>query len=244
MTTASQNILFLTSIRLFVAAFGIVLTACEGSEIVAEIDVSATDSSGTDDADESDDANDTSRGSDPDDNGDTVSEGDDTDGIDCGNVVAIGRETFFIDNEYDLAALEGVEQVRGSLIIGNFDSDRVDMSTLASLRCVEGDMAVYAIENLESLDVFFNLRRVKYDLAIGYNDQLENIDALKNLKKLGGNELFIFDNPSLPTCAAREIWEGLLDSGWSGRTCINYNLSDSCRDITSGCGSQSVEIYW
>ncbi|HKU44818.1 MAG TPA: hypothetical protein VJR89_41955, partial [Polyangiales bacterium] len=92
----------------------------------------------------------------------------------------------FVHSVEDLAALDGVVCITGSLYIGGSESELTNLVGLDSLIGVAGSVSIAYNENLTSLDGLDALRTVG-NLGIFDNDVLEDLLGLSSLTTVRGN---------------------------------------------------------
>lgn len=95
-----------------------------------------------------------------------------------------------IFNDGDVAALEGICAINGSLTIRN---DAQNLAGLDSLRTVTGNLSVLNTGSLQSLQGLNNLSRVQ-TLNIRNNSQLTDISALSRLNRVNG-DIYLWNSP-------------------------------------------------
>jgi hypothetical protein len=188
---------------------------------------SDTDTVDTSTGPDSDTDSDTDTDSDSDSDTDTDSDTDsdtDTDvdtGVDtatCPNSTLMGDYT--VSNTLQLTALSGYAIVTGHLTVEG------DIETLDGLECLSqigGDLTVWQTTSLPDVDGLTSMFYVGGDLSIGMffagNEILGDLDGLVHLTTLDG-DLNVQMNPLLPTCAAEELEQQLIDNGWTGTSSI------------------------
>jgi hypothetical protein len=117
----------------------------------------------------------------------------------------------------------GALWLAGSLVV----SDNASLEQLEGLQGIEAAASVHVIDNrvlgtLAGLDV-----SVVGDLHVSGNAALARLD-LERLEMVDG-DVFIGDNPRLPTCVAEQLVERLIEAGFDGRVEISGN------DDTQSC---------
>lgn len=211
--TASYVLLFC---RLGFCCIG--MLGCVGAEVVAELmPEDETDSTGRSSVD-------TDSGGREDDDGDTE---------DCGDFVWRGDANIAFASQ--LKMLAGVTRISGSFFIEDIKDDVDALEAVSSLRCVDGDLAIWNVRELKTLETFANLHTVGGDLIIHGNTELENLKGINDIRTLGGKTLHISDNEMLPTCNAMNLYDEVSELGWDGETCIVDNSPDDCESIYRGC---------
>lgn len=101
-----------------------------------------------------------------------------------------------------------------------------DLASLDGLECLSqigGDLTIWQTTALTDIDGLVSVYYVGGNLQIGQffagNQVLEDLDGLVHLTTLDGN-LSVVMNPVLPTCAAEELEQQLIDNGWTGTSDI------------------------
>lgn len=103
-----------------------------------------------------------------------------------------------------------------------------DLSSLASLTEVDGDLVVFTNGVLQNLDGFNNINRIGGQLFVVDNPELRSLSALQSLDDLGGS-LIVADNPQLVNL------EGL-----NNLTVIRGNLSIGIDVGAASFGNESL----
>ena len=103
---------------------------------------------------------------------------------------------------------------------------------LASLVTV-GDAGLYLGNNdaLTSLAGLRALARADGNISVEDNAVLQDVAVLENIT-FSGLSLTIMNNPTLPTCQARQVYEAQVAKGWTGEARICNNLKDGCEGTT------------
>lgn len=158
--------------------------------------------------------------------------------IDCGKEVwnySITIENL-VSEDWDFS---DITHIRGNLNISDpheLYEGFSDLSALQELRCVDGNVYISNLPDLENLDALFNLRKIGGDIFINWNSSLEDIDGLDGVEWFGGDILSIWWNEDLSTCDALDFRRQFpyLDLNEDSEICISRNLPD-CPDDQSGC---------
>jgi hypothetical protein len=85
--------------------------------------------------------------------------------------------------------------IAGSLIISG--ADITDLSGLANITSIGGDLRIEANPILTNIDGLQNITSIGGSLFLLNNPALTNVDGLQDLNTLGGNRLFLLNNPLL-----------------------------------------------
>ena len=67
------------------------------------------------------------------------------------------------------------------------DTNLIDLSSLKSLRAVDGYVSIFRNRNMTSLHGLENLETVGGHMSISIDDAVDNLDALSNLRSVGGD---------------------------------------------------------
>jgi hypothetical protein len=195
------------------------------SDIDTDTDIDTDSDVDTDTDTDTDSDADTDTDTDTDSDVDTDADSDSDTGVDtgvdtstCPNSTLMGDYT--VSNTLQLTALVGYSIVTGHLTIEG------DLETLDGLECLSqigGDLTVWQTTLLPDVDGLISVYYVGGNLQIGQvfvgNAALENLDGLVHLTTLDG-DLSVVMNPVLPTCAAEELEQQLIDNGWTGTSSI------------------------
>jgi hypothetical protein len=90
-----------------------------------------------------------------------------------------------------LGGIETIDSIRHLGIVGNWSL--IDISSLATLHNIQGDVNIVANTALQNLDGLNNIVKIGDDLEISQNTYLQNLDGLESLHDIGGN-LYIGKN--------------------------------------------------
>jgi hypothetical protein len=170
-----------------------------------------------------------------------------------GLVVVRNDELVHID---DLAGLHEIGSGEDGEGISIHDNDSLtSIDGLSSITAVDGPVYIGGNESLTDIDGLFSLHIVNGWLTIRFNDALTSLTGLEGLELVGGELkvngnhaladisalldscvettlLTIENNSSLPTCAAQDLLDHLVDTcGWSGPSAVCHNLVDECEPI-------------
>ncbi|NOZ85334.1 MAG: hypothetical protein GXP49_03545 [Deltaproteobacteria bacterium] len=163
-----------------------------------------------------------------------------------GNIFIDGLSS--MDGESKLKSISGFESLRsaGGLGLDKLNGTRIDafknLETLGALGISDSSFTTEgAFERLHTIKGVFNFERnrvksmdefaalksvasigVPY-ISISYNPELEDIKGLFNIKEAGFDEIYITDNPKLPTCQVEKFIEHLRSLGWAGKAYIDGN---------------------
>jgi hypothetical protein len=137
------------------------------------------------------------------------------------------------DRLQDVSGLSGITHVRGDLHV-LLDHELRSLHGLHNIHTVDGtvflgkwdDPAAGTIA-LETLDGLSGLRTVGGNLDISHNQSLYDVSGLLAISSLGG-ALFLINNAKLPSCAAQELRNRLVEGGWDGLATVKDNLADDC----------------
>ena len=167
-------------------------------------------------------------------------------------------ELINIDGEPNLESISGLEKLRsaGTLYLINLNGTRIsafkNLEILGNLIISDSSFTaegaferLHAIKrwfdfggnNVKNMDEFSALKSIDefksadYTyIAISNNSELEDIQGLFNIKKVGSDEIWITDNPKLPTCQVERFIEHLRSLGWNGTAYIDGNDDDATCD--------------
>jgi hypothetical protein len=82
-------------------------------------------------------------------------------------------------------SMEGCTRYRGSIHVS--DTDLIDLSSLKSLRAVDGYVSIFRNRKMTSLHGLENLETVGGLMSISIDDAVDNLDALSSLRSVGGD---------------------------------------------------------
>lgn len=138
---------------------------------------------------------------------------------------------------FDLHGLEGIEQIGGSLRIGE-NPLLLSADGLERLAEVDGEVAVHWNGALRDLDGLGDLVAIGGGLAIRENAALESIAGLGELRFLGGAALVVEDNP-IPYCEIEELADRLVGNGFAGAVDISGTGTTECDEPDGGAGDDA-----
>lgn len=142
--------------------------------------------------------------------------------------------TIFISDDTTLDALNKLTTMSGALTIE--DCGISSLQALSNLTNVGGDLVIKNCSALTSLNGLNNLKTIGGSLRIRENPVLSDITAFGSLESIGvGTDqgLMFRDNPSLPTCVAKDLATKL---GIADETLIMI-----CGGQTDACGSDPCQ---
>lgn len=152
--------------------------------------------------------------------------------------------------------------ITGELYIGSDNTDISDLSSLETLRKVEGSMHILktTAENLKGLH---NLDTINMDLHINYNHQLSNLEGLESLKYIDANfnlsyndnlenlegltevssvhTFYIQDNKSLTSLSGMEAIKKAI---YYGSVYRNESLSNLCGMKNAYQNREEEDMEW
>ena len=114
----------------------------------------------------------------------------------------------------DLSALAGMSRVGGDLEISNNDS-LLTLDGLQDLSTVTGFLSITSNASLTDLDSLASLRRVGTSLTIESNSTLTSVAGLGALDHIG-ETINISNNASLDAGAVQSLVDGLIAGGFEG----------------------------
>jgi hypothetical protein len=126
---------------------------------------------------------------------------------------------YYIDSTFDIAQIDGVQEVTGNLIIANA-TGMTSLEGLESLSAVRSIMQVHSIETLDSLDGLESLTAVT-GFYVHSNSSLTSIEGLEVLTEVVF--LHIYNNSILCQSVVDEL---VVTLGLSGA--VAYGNDDSC----------------
>ncbi|PTX43466.1 receptor L domain-containing protein [Christiangramia gaetbulicola] len=152
--------------------------------------------------------------------------------------------------------------ITGELYIGSDNTDISDLSSLGTLKKVEGSIYIFktTAENLKGLH---NLDTINMDLHINYNHQLSNLEGLESLKFIDANfnlsyndnlenlegltevssvhTFYIQDNKSLTSLSGMEAIKKAI---YYGSVFRNESLSDLCGMKNAYQNREEEDMEW
>ncbi|NOZ86826.1 MAG: hypothetical protein GXP49_11245, partial [Deltaproteobacteria bacterium] len=153
-------------------------------------------------------------------------------------------ELINIDGEPNLESISGFEKLRsaGTLYLINLNGTRIDAfknleilgnliisdssftaeGAFESLHTIDQRWFSLNKSSIKNMDTFSALRKLK-SIYVFNNPELEDIQGLFNIKELGSDEIWIYNNPKLPTCQVEKFIEHLRSLGWDGQAYIDGN---------------------
>jgi len=159
------------------------------------------------------------------------------------NVTSVGGVLWIRDNDAlsSLAGLDNVTSVGEDLYIG----DNGDLSSLAGLdnvTSVGGGLIIYINAALSSLEGLNNVTSVGGDLWIMGNDALSSLAGLDNINADSIEDLDIYGNQLLSSCAILSICNYLANP--NGMTDIYDNATgcNSPEEVLDSCEANGVNI--
>jgi hypothetical protein len=130
-------------------------------------------------------------------------------------------DDYVVTSSADLAALQNCTEITGRLEITGIGN--VDLSPLAGLTTLGGDLVINANATLNSLAGLEDVTSIGGNLAVVGNASLTSLTALSKLESLGGS-LIVTNNPSLANLAAlpqlTTVGSSLIISDNSGLTSL------------------------
>ena len=156
-----------------------------------------------------------------------------------------------IDSQAELDSL-GVQMgsvgtiIAGDLVIHEAE-DIIDLSALAGLSRVGGDLMILRNDSLLTLNGFQDLTVVIGSLTVGFNPRLTDLDSLLSLRRVGvglnllsnpsltsikglgaldhvGGSVEISDNVSLDATAVQTLFDSLVAGGFEGEITVDGNM--------------------
>ncbi|GIW73077.1 MAG: hypothetical protein KatS3mg102_2619 [Planctomycetota bacterium] len=125
------------------------------------------------------------------------------------------RGDLVVERPADLARLEGVTVLDGSLTIRGPHLRASDLEPLRSLTAITGDLAVAGTLELSDLDALSGVSQLGGSLWINGNASLRSLAGLAQLR-VGGALVSLTNNASLESSAAQPLVEALAANGFRG----------------------------
>lgn len=152
-------------------------------------------------------------------------------------IETIGNDLEITDNDYlsELTGLTNLEMVGGSVeiydnpFLGNLDG-------IENLSTIGMDLYVHGNAVLTDISALAGLESVGMDFEISDNDQLESLEGLYSLNPGSINNLNIWDNASLSSCAAAGICGYLANPGGTVNIHTNAPGCNYPHEIAEACG--------
>lgn len=175
----------------------------------------------------------------------------------CPNGIAEGDLT--LDTATKLAAASGCTTVKGSLMILGSDIDNIDalgnlntvggsliiqdalisdVRALDKLTSVGNDLYLFRLVDITNVDGLGALATVGGNLTISGDERLIDLRGLTSLASMGADKILnLRNNPSLPTCEAKQLVEklGRKMDGTDPNVSVCSTVEDSC-GRTELCG--------
>jgi hypothetical protein len=199
------------------AALQVIISGCEGTEIIAELNggAGASDVNGGDPL-----------GSNLDElPGESLEDDTEWDvqqsSHDCG--VSIIEDDAEVNNAYELELLRDYTYIAGNLTIGGERNDDIwNLFALSNLLCVDGDIIIENNDRLGSIWGLSSLKRIEGDIRIVHNESLQTRDAIEFID-------FIRLAPYRENDSEKREW--------NGQPCVYGNLYGGWEDdwYQSGC---------
>ena len=169
----------------------------------------------------------------------------DLESITLPNLTSVSKSVFIGDSDgvsarhlTDISGLSALTLIGNDLIIENVPL----LETLTGLENLESieKLTVLGCHSLQSVEAFSSLIELQW-LTIKNNDALSTL-GLESLRTITG-EFWIENNPMLPQCAVRALWEQVgFNTGW---TCLqeNQQTNDETSDSDSELCAEYCPIY-
>ena len=159
------------------------------------------------------------------------------------NVTSVGEDLYIGDNGAlsSLAGLDNVTSVGGGLIIHNSPA-LTSLAGLDNVTSIGGDLWIMGNAALSSLTELDNVISVGGDLRIRYNAALSSLAGLDNINAESIEDLHIYENQLLSSCAILSICNYLAYP--NGITDIYDNATgcNSPEEVQDSCEANGVNI--
>ena len=143
-------------------------------------------------------------------------------GVKMGSVGTIIAGDLAIHNIIDLSALAGLSRVGGDLMILRNDS-LLTLNGFQNLTTVIGSLTIGFNFKLTDLDSLASLRRVGVALNLLSNPSLVSIKGLEAIDHVGGS-VEISNNGSLDAAAVQALIDSLVAGGFEGEITVQGNM--------------------
>jgi hypothetical protein len=132
--------------------------------------------------------------------------------VDCSGATGVITSSVIVNanNPDDVAMLEGVVEVTGSIRLSGLDITNLDF--MACVRVVGGDVTIFDNDSLTNVDGLWSLEEIGTDFVFSRNDGLVDFDGLPHVQKLINN-LIMRENGALQRISGFHSLVGIDGSG-------------------------------
>jgi len=132
--------------------------------------------------------------------------------VDCSTAKGVIDGSVIIDedNPQDIAMLEGVVEVTGSIRLSGLDV--ADLNFMACVQTVGGDVTIFDNDSLTNIDGLWSLESIGTDFVFSQNDAIVDFNGVPNVVQLVNN-LIIRENASLERITGFHSLVGINGSG-------------------------------